>query len=113
MKFAYRRLFVTILFFCLIGIMVSPLPVASQEDAPDPFDLVSQESLFNYLEDLTSIQPYSGWRNSATEGEAEAMDYVATTLGDFAYFDGPTSCDSDNVVEVTVVVWESGSGAGI
>lgn len=37
------------------------------------------------MEDLTAIQPYSGWRNSATEGEAEALDYVADRLGEFAY----------------------------
>ena len=34
---------------------------------------------------MTSIQPYSGWRNSATEGEAEALDYAANTFGDLAY----------------------------
>jgi hypothetical protein len=38
-----------------------------------------------FLEDLTAIQPYSGWRNSATEGETEALDYVAKRLGEFAY----------------------------
>ena len=85
MKSEYRRFFVTILLCGLIGIIISPQPVTAQEDVPDPFELISQESLFAYLEDLTAIQPYSGWRNSATEGEAEAMDYVATTLGDFAY----------------------------
>jgi len=26
------------------------------------------------IETLTSIQPYSGWRNSASTGEAEALD---------------------------------------
>lgn len=46
---------------------------------------ISQESLFTFLEGLTSIQPYSGWRNSATAGEREALDYVATILGDLTY----------------------------
>jgi hypothetical protein len=41
--------------------------------------------MFAYLEDLTAIQPYSGWRNSATVGEAEALDYVAGRLGELAY----------------------------
>ncbi|MGB3717704.1 MAG: M28 family peptidase [Candidatus Promineifilaceae bacterium] len=50
-----------------------------------PLSLVSQESLFAYLEELTAIQSYSGWRNSATEGEAEALDYAANTLDGFAY----------------------------
>jgi hypothetical protein len=52
---------------------------------PDPFELVSQDSLFAYLEDLTAIQPYSGWRNSASEGEAEALDYVASKLDGWEY----------------------------
>jgi hypothetical protein len=47
--------------------------------------LISQESLFTFLEELTTIQPYSGWRNSATKGEAEALDYVANTLVDLTY----------------------------
>lgn len=49
-----------------------------------PYELISQESLFAYLEDLTSIQPYSGWRNSASSGEAEALDYVAGKLSEFS-----------------------------
>lgn len=49
-----------------------------------PYSLVSQESLFSFLEDLTSIQPYSGWRNSATSGEAEALDYIEKTMSGFA-----------------------------
>jgi hypothetical protein len=46
--------------------------------------LVSQDRMLAYLEALTAIQPYSGWRNSATEGEAEALAYVA---GEFEGFD--------------------------
>jgi hypothetical protein len=48
-----------------------------------PYDLISQDSLFAYLKDLTSIQPYSGWRSAATSGEAEALDYVAQKLRGF------------------------------
>jgi hypothetical protein len=47
--------------------------------------LISQESLFSFLEGLTNIQPYSGWRSSATTGESEALDYVANILGDLTY----------------------------
>ena len=51
---------------------------------PDvPYELVSEESIFSYLTDLTSIQPYSGWRNSGSSGEAEALDYVANKLDGF------------------------------
>jgi hypothetical protein len=54
--------------------------------SPDgPFALISQETLFAFLADLTAIQPYSGWRNSATEGEAQALDYVAGELGEMGY----------------------------
>ena len=37
-----------------------------------------------YLSDLTSIQPYSGWRNSASSGEKEALDYVEDTVAGFS-----------------------------
>jgi pimeloyl-ACP methyl ester carboxylesterase len=47
--------------------------------------LISQERLFTALEELTAIQSYSGWRSAATEGEAEALDYVAGALDDLAY----------------------------
>ena len=61
------------------------IPTETPEPSVTPLSLVSQDSLFTFLEELTSIQPYSGWRNSATEGEAEALDYAANTLGDLAY----------------------------
>ncbi|MGD1995115.1 MAG: hypothetical protein PVI59_18135, partial [Anaerolineae bacterium] len=64
-----------------------PASLTSTSASPSggPFALISQESLFASLEDLTSIQPYSGWRNSATQGEAEALDYVAERLDEFEY----------------------------
>jgi hypothetical protein len=40
------------------------------------------------MEDLTAIQPYSGWRNSATEGESEALDYVAEAFEDLPFLQG-------------------------
>jgi len=74
---------------------VQPAAVPPNADSPtstaavDPLDnllsLISQERLFASLEALTNIQPYSGWRNSATEGEAEALGYVAGALDDLAY----------------------------
>ena len=67
----------------------TPLPVEpGGPPAGDPFALVSQESMFSYLEDLTSIQPYSGWRNSGSEGEQEALDYVEGKLGELPYLRG-------------------------
>ena len=69
----------------------TPVPTATPEPTAtpsDPFALISQQSLFAFMEDLTAIQPYSGWRNSASEGEAEALDYVAETLGEFEHLGG-------------------------
>ncbi len=65
-------------------------PTCSSAPSPsslpnDVLPLISPESLFAYLDDLTAIQPYSGWRNSATAGEAEALDYVAGRLGELIY----------------------------
>jgi hypothetical protein len=51
----------------------------------DPFSLISQESMFASMEALTAIQPYSGWRNSATQGEQEALDYVEAQFGEMDY----------------------------
>jgi len=60
-------------------------PTAQADEMPGPYSLISQERVFAYLEDLTTLQAYSGWRNSATEGEAEALEYVAGTLSEFAH----------------------------
>ena len=61
-------------------------PVVSTTNTPYPqipYELVSQENLFNYLEELTSIQAYSGWRTAATTGEVEAFEYVEAQLNQF------------------------------
>jgi len=63
-------------------------PVEPLDPPADPFALISQESLFAFLEGLTAVQPYSGWRSSATEGEAEALDYVAERLSELEYPEG-------------------------
>jgi len=93
----------TITLVVLVGCSASPSPIPTPAPPPtstpqptlaaveptalsaDPFALISQESLFAFIEDLTAIQPYSGWRNSATQGEAEALDYVEERLGEFEY----------------------------
>jgi hypothetical protein len=51
----------------------------------DPFRLISQQSLLGYLEDLTSIQPNSGWRSATTDGEAEAFAYLQQKLSEFGF----------------------------
>ena len=65
-------------------------PAGSDTDAvalpaAELFSLISQDSLFAYLEDLTAIQAYSGWRNSGSLGEQEALDYVQERLAEFSY----------------------------
>jgi hypothetical protein len=67
----------------------TPLVPTEQAGPPaDPFELLSQDSLFGFLEDLTAIEAYSGWRNSGSEGEAQALDYVAGTLEGFGFLEG-------------------------
>ena len=58
-------------------------PTTSTQPAAPP--LVSSDRVFAYLEGLTGIQPFSGWRNSATEGEDEAFAYVEDVLGSFTH----------------------------
>jgi hypothetical protein len=59
------------------------IPTAKAVELPGPDRFISQDRLFAYIEDLTSLQSYSGWRNSGTQGEAEALDYLARTLGEY------------------------------
>ncbi|CAG0933406.1 Aminopeptidase S [Thermoflexales bacterium] len=75
----------------------------------DAYQLISQDSLFDYMTDLTAIQPYSGWRNSATEGETEALDYVADQLKQFEYLNklGLTIERQDFHVFLATELWET------
>jgi len=75
----------------------------------DAHQLISQDSLFDYLTDLTAIQSYSGWRNSATEGETEALDYVADQLKQFEYLNetGLTLERQDFRVFLATELWET------
>jgi len=71
--------------------------------------LISQEQLFAYIEDLSSLQSYSGWRNSATSGEAEGLDYVTEILGEFTYLESlglELERQSFHVAHATEI-WES------
>lgn len=78
------------LIFFMVGCQAqtrTPVPVIATSTSiypPVPYELISEESLFGYLEGLTSIQPYSGWRNSGSSGEAEALDYFARQLDEFS-----------------------------
>jgi hypothetical protein len=61
---------------------------ASSPPAADPYALISEDSLLATLQDLTSIQPHSGWRSSGTKGEREGIEYVAARLGEMPYLSG-------------------------
>ncbi len=64
------------------------VPTSTPDPTPTPADpqtLISQQSLLGFIADLTAIQPYSGWRNSATEGEAQSLDYVTEKLAQLEF----------------------------
>jgi hypothetical protein len=65
----------------------SPSATASATKVPDvdPYGLISHDTLLTYVEGMSGIQPHSGWRSSATEGEAEALDYVAAALDELEF----------------------------
>jgi len=50
-----------------------------------PFDLLSLDHIFETLESLTAIEPYSGWRSSGTQGERVALDYMAARVAEFPF----------------------------
>lgn len=60
----------------------------SEGTAENAFDRISQDSLLAYISDLSAIQPYSGWRNSGTQGESDAINYVAQKLNGFTSLTG-------------------------
>ena len=76
----------------------------------NPYELISLDSLLAYLEDLTSIQPYSGWRNSASLGEAEALDYVEGKLRDLSYLqqNGMETERQSFKVYLSTEIWTTG-----
>lgn len=62
-----------------------PLPPQPVSGTPTPPDLVSTDRLFGFLSEITSIQAYSGWRNSATSGERQALDWIQQRLVGLPY----------------------------
>ena len=112
---------ITVLLLCLLlSGCVSPsvptaipsppaTPTRQVQDIPGLFSLISRERLFTTLEDLTSLQVYSGWRNSATEGEAQALEYIAGRLEGFARLQelGMELERQDFHVFLATEVWES------
>lgn len=87
----------------------TPLPPTTGQRPDAPYDLISQDSLFGFLEDLTAIQPYSGWRSAGSTGEVEAHDYVAGKLAGYAYLNelGMAIERQSFPVFMSVEFWES------
>src|SRR5512136_1093701 len=70
----------------VVGGSAAPEPqqrIARRKLEVDPFPLLSRESLFTSLRQLTAIGSSSLFRNSASRGEAEARDYIASRLSEF------------------------------
>lgn len=80
---------------------------ATAVTADNPYEIISEESLLAYLADLTSIQPYSGWRNSASSGEVEALDYVEGKLNEFSNLKGIELERQSFGVYLGTEIWES------
>ena len=87
----------------------SPLPETAVSQPVVPYDMISLDRLFGFLTDLTSIQPYSGWRSAGSSGEVEAFDYVADQLAGYTNLLnlGMTVERQSFPVFMTVEFWES------
>jgi hypothetical protein len=57
-------------------------PAGRRSFEVDPYDLISGDDLLGLLEELTSIRPHRGWRTSTTSGEAEALDWIESSLSE-------------------------------
>jgi hypothetical protein len=93
-----------------------PTPSELPSIAPsNPREVVSTSRLLAYLEGLTSIQPNSGWRNSASQGEREALDYAALELGklDFLVGSGLTMERQEFRVNLAMEIWEAQLTLGV
>ncbi len=53
-----------------------PDRISSSTSSPNADIEISLDAMLTTIADLTIIQPYSGWRNSASSGEREALDYM-------------------------------------
>lgn len=51
----------------------------------DPYQMVDRAELLDLLEELTAIRPHLGWRTSTTSGEAEALDWIETSLSGLGF----------------------------
>jgi hypothetical protein len=87
---------------------MTPLPSAVIQPE-EVMAALSLDSMMGYLEALTEIEPYSGWRNSATIGEKKAVDYVASVLDTFENLKamGMTVEEEDFKVFMANEIWQA------
>lgn len=80
-----------------------PTPAAAAEPR------VSPERLLATISDLTGIQAHSGWRNSGTTGEQEALDYLEARLQQFAFLTqaGLRVAREPFAVFIVTEIWET------
>ena len=65
--------------------VILPQPLSAEESLDLALSALSVDRMYATLEDLVSIEEHSGWRGSATLGEAQALDYLQTHLEEFTY----------------------------
>jgi hypothetical protein len=82
-------LFQACLMVCLLAACSSPTPIAVPEtpltdtiSKPIPLEQISASEMLTTIADLAQIEAFSGWRNSASSGEAQALDYMENRLAD-------------------------------
>jgi hypothetical protein len=94
----------------------SPLPQASDTPTslpptspPDPYQLISLDHMLETIEKLTSIQAFSGWRTAGTQGETEALQYMADQLNGYSYLNemGLEMERQTFPIFMTTEIWES------
>jgi hypothetical protein len=88
---------------------LTPTPLMQAPGGDGPLAALSIDSLLGYVEALAAIQPYSGWRNSATTGEQEAVDYVGGVLDSFTRLKemGMTVEQEDFNVYMASEIWQA------
>jgi hypothetical protein len=93
----------------------TPFPDATSTTSPVDHEvavlmnLISPSRIYEDIKSLTEIQYHSGWRNSASSGEAEALDWVAGVLDEFSYLNnlGLELERQEFTVFLSTEVWES------
>jgi hypothetical protein len=93
----------------------TPFPDATSTTSPADqevavlINLISAARVYDDIRGLAEIQNHSGWRNSASTGEAEALDWVGGILEEFSYLKslGMELERQEFTVLLSTEIWES------